>query len=493
MGDEERREAERLAREQAEGAVGGRDIAEQLAGILDRLTVAGERRDARLDAVFAGGRVRAINCRSYKMGEDWSHYVSYFRENVRASYQYQPTDARLNGACCTWIGSKLEAGPTNTAYQNLPATTKNDWALLDRELSKLYCNEEEKQNFLANPGGFKKGSQTLMEYKNELVRLVGLYQPELAGVPTEYQRQLVDRFIGGMDNPDLKKKLRFYCKRDRLNINDAYEFAVDYESTEVEEKVKEVAAAVRPSSVFAVAAAPLSGPSVNPAPIRVLERSVDPKVKAIELGLEQVRAEQAQARDNLDIFQRKVEEKFSGLGTRFDRLETLITNQQQSRPRLMLTPFPRPPQGQGMGRGGYRGPRPVAPSLTGGAGFVNNRIPGNFQPRPPGPDPRGGLSALAPMSNTQAPTADTNANPANPMPNPQTTASTPTQQGQPQLAAGGATATPAAFPHPMTDRNQSAYSYNDQWGEYLDYEAHPEGYTQQYQGTYSYYYPGDFQ
>merc|ERR1739838_256456 len=86
MGDEERREAERLAREQAERAVGGRDIAEQLAGILDRLTMAGERRDARLDA----------------------------------------------------------------------ATTKNDWALLDRELSKLYCNEEEKQNFLANPGGFKK-------------------------------------------------------------------------------------------------------------------------------------------------------------------------------------------------------------------------------------------------------------------------------------------------------------------------------------------------
>ena len=149
-----------------------------------------------------GARVRAINCRNYKRGEDWSNFAAYFRENVRATYQYADTEAdkdRLDSACCTWVGSKLEAGPTLTAYQNLAEATRTNWDALNGELAKLYCNEEEKQNFLAQPGGFKKGKLTMMEYKNELIRLVKLYQPDLKDVETEYQRQLVDRFIMGID------------------------------------------------------------------------------------------------------------------------------------------------------------------------------------------------------------------------------------------------------------------------------------------------------
>ena len=84
---------------------------------------------------------------------------------MRAAYQYQTDDARLNEACCSWIGAKLEPGPTLTAYQNLSDATKRDWDALRMELAKLYCNEEEKQSFLANVGGYKKGTKTMAQWK----------------------------------------------------------------------------------------------------------------------------------------------------------------------------------------------------------------------------------------------------------------------------------------------------------------------------------------
>ena len=64
---------------------------------------------------------------------------------MRAAYQYGPTDPGLNRACCDWLGSKLEPGPTLTAYQNLADDVKANWDRLEMELAKLYCNEEEKQ------------------------------------------------------------------------------------------------------------------------------------------------------------------------------------------------------------------------------------------------------------------------------------------------------------------------------------------------------------
>ena len=94
-------------------------------------------------------------------------------------------------------------------------------------------NEEEKQRFLANPGSFSKGSKTFLDYRNELVRLVGLYQPNLIQVSSEYQRQLVERFICGLDDSELQQKLRFHCRRDKRTIDHAYEYAVDYESSKV--------------------------------------------------------------------------------------------------------------------------------------------------------------------------------------------------------------------------------------------------------------------
>ena len=218
---------------------------------------------ARGRAPDAAGRVRAINCKSYKVGEDWSTFETYFRENVRAAFQYQTDDARLNEACCSWIGAKLEPGPTMTAYQNLPDTTKRDWDALRMELAKLYCNEVEKQSFLVNVGGYKKGTKTMMEYKNELVRLVNLYQPDLKNVPVEYQRQLVNHFIEGIDDPTLQRKLRFHCRKNNTNISEAYDYAICYESTAAETKARDMA-----FMAYTVLEVTAEGTPATPAPIQ---------------------------------------------------------------------------------------------------------------------------------------------------------------------------------------------------------------------------------
>ena len=193
----------------------------------------------RQDAALSVPRVRAINCKSYQLGQDWGQYADYFRENVRAAYGYAHGDVALDEACCSWIGSKLAAGPTMTAYEGLSDAVKGNWEQLSAELSHLYVNEEEKQGFLSDTAWFKRGTQSLIIYKNELISRVNLYQPELKRVPLEYQRQLVDRFISGLDEDRLRRKLRFHCRRNRMTIEHAYEYAVDYESAEAEAKARE--------------------------------------------------------------------------------------------------------------------------------------------------------------------------------------------------------------------------------------------------------------
>ena len=485
---------------------------------------------------LAAPRVRAINCKSFKIPDDWNNYSVYFRENIRATYGYAHGDPALNTACCSWIGSKLEAGPTLTAYESLAADIKNDWVRLNNELAILYVNEEEKQSFLANVGGFKKGSQSLLAYKNELTRLVNLYQPELHTVATEYQRQLVDRFIGGLDDPELQKKLRFHCRRDKMTIDVAFEFAVDYEATEVEEKAKELASSARAHVTAAVAKAPnfssansvgsLASSSLSSsAPMKILERSVDPKIKANEIAIEQIKAAQAKTDDSIDIMRKEMNEKMADVGKKMDQLEFLITAngsiqqgtatpQLVAQPQPLPAPAPRPYQPRMNSRPYRQQSYQHVPSLTGGPGYrVDPRVRPNWRERPVGTEITPSATTASPSVDAAAPAQPQMAilgacapmpQPITPQPIPQVMAQPMAQpqhrsaapQPAPQTMPQSMPATqfaPQSMPHPMGNAHQQAYPYQeDFWADHLDYEPTPMGYQPEPTGTH-FYYPQYFQ
>ena len=493
-----------------------------LVQILRQLTLQTDRYDRQLQNALQTPRVKIMNCKSYTIGQDWHNWAMHFRENVRATGGFGHNDPRLDQSCCSFLGAKLEPGATLNAYNNLPQPLKDNWTDVNRELARLFCNEEEKQLFLNNPGALKKGMKSFLEYKNELTRRVELYQPELSRVPVEFQRQLVNRFIEGIEDANLQRKLRFNCRRNNT-LDFAYEYAVDYEATQVEERVKEVGAVAPRRSVVAAAAAPETGrpTPVAPSPhMQILERSHDPKVKANEIAIEQLRASNAQTNDSLSILKKEVNDKFSQWDGRFDRLEDLIVGsiydkrmqsgpaqagpaqagpaqpgpaqagpaqagpaQQAYAPRPFV---PRPFQNR-LWRPQYR-PRyagnplaqqyPVTPGVTGGSGFLNNNLASMYA---------GPVQADAPQIASVA-----TENPPVMTPDGATSAASTTASGAPMAGPGvmGATA-PQYFAHPMTDAAQNTYPHDEFWGEYLDYEACPVGYANPQGGTYSY--PQNFQ
>ena len=204
-------------------------------------------------------------------------------------------------------------------------------------------NEEEKQRFLANPGSLTKGSKTFLDYRNELVRLVGLHQPNLIQVPYEYQRQLVERFICGLNDPELQQKLRFHCRRDKMTIDHAYEYAVDYESSKVVgegDLVVAAAACAHVSTLTSMAA------TKYPSRIRPPQQShlrsdamctiqTNAEVDQVErnaVAIEELRAGQVELEESFFSFQQQVEEESqefrSYVESKFDYLEALIVNRQ---------------------------------------------------------------------------------------------------------------------------------------------------------------------
>ena len=194
-------------------------------------------------------------------------------------------------------------------------------------------NEEEKQKFLGNPASFQKGTQTFLQYRNEIVRLVGLYQPGIVGVPSEYQRQLVERFICGLNDAELQRKLRFHCRRDKMTIEHAYEFAVDYESSKVKnDSVKTVAASAKVSTPTLMAAtrhphAPRS-PRQSQQQAAVCSYQVDTDIDYIQqnsAAIEELKAGQAQLEEEFSAFQQYVID-------RFDHIESLILGQATQQP-----------------------------------------------------------------------------------------------------------------------------------------------------------------
>ena len=303
---------------------------------------------------------------------------------------------------------------------------KDNWEELVEALRAAFDDDTEREVFLADVASFRRESKGLVEYKNELIRRIKLYQPDLAGVPTEFQRQAMARFIEGLDNADLKRKLRRHCKRDKLNIEEAFNYAVDSEASDIQTKIKEGETAAFSHKTFASAIIPSSGtkPKVHNIPmgdegtsVNLREMQADiqglaAKHKITEMQISELTAQSALTNDRITIIGKEVGQVAvnmakleTSLNGKLSSLETMIRAGQSSAPHPNPTPHYGGQYGgqyganryqnssNFRGRGGLSYNRPSnpqfqgqrLPSLTGGAGYINNQVqPTQFRMQGPG-------------------------------------------------------------------------------------------------------------
>ena len=109
-----------------------------MADLLVRMDASGDHR--------LSSRPKAIQCRSFSIGQSWDTFSPHFIESVRAAHGFVlPDDADdLNAECLSWVPTKLEPGPTLSAFTNLDAAQKASWPVLNESLKILFANDEEK-------------------------------------------------------------------------------------------------------------------------------------------------------------------------------------------------------------------------------------------------------------------------------------------------------------------------------------------------------------
>ena len=471
---------------------------DRLNTLLERLVTSAEERDARRPTT-THVRPKAIPSRIFKIGENWPNFSVHFQECVKAAYGYTAAAdvAALHAACLAWLPSKLEPGPTLTAYKNVAEADKATWTRLNNALKTVFSDETEREIFLADVASFKKGKRSLLEYRTELTRLMDTHQPELQGLDTEFQRQITSRFIEGLENDELKRELRKECKRDRNNLDEAYNRAVDWEAAEVQTSIREGKSAVlstegKSLSVIEKAKIPALAASNTPVPnnvsnppvIRKMQsdiESIASKQKISEMHIQELMAKNAHTADRVDTVSKEVNqmsERMMNLektvDQRFNRLEQLLTNnasQTQSRPNNVqqynAQPYTanafnnyRPYGNRGQSRGNYRGPAPqIRPSLTGGPGFADRPIRPTVN-RMQTPDPH----APAATSTSEA------------------QAGTPSATSDP---SGGNAAAAAFIEHPRADPATQCYDEAGWWSPAMQ-QLGAMGYDDTYDGAYSY-------
>ena len=295
----------------------GADVAEDaMTALLRQLVLNDTRRTT--------ARPKAISSRTFIVGQDFPNFITHFRQCVKAAYDYTlPADeVALDRACISWLPTKLEPGPTLITYESLTPATKANWTDTVDALTTSFADETEKETFLADQASFKRGDKSLVQYKNELLRLMKIYLPNLVAVPEEFQRQACTRFIDGLDDEELKRLLRRHCRRTKNNIEEAYTFTVDYESSDIQTKIRdgESSAAFGKKTLAATSASADARPKIlrrqNAAdsrqysvplmaavddPIAEEVRGLSAKHKITEMRVQELTAKSAHMNDRIDI------------------------------------------------------------------------------------------------------------------------------------------------------------------------------------------------
>ena len=376
-------------------------------------------------ARLAPPRPKAIQCRMYKLGDSWPDFATHFVECIKVAYNYTlPTDqVSLDTACASWLPSKLEPGAALVAYDALEDDVKNVWVDLVDALVRAFADDTERELFLADVASYRRGGKGLVEYKNELLRRMKLYQPGLSDVPAEFERQATSRFIEGMGDAELKKELRRHCKREKLTIDEAFKYAVDAEASELQTRIRDGEAAAFVPKSFAsaniqdqggkpagVVSRREGGSSGQFQGIQEEIKGLSAKYKISEMHIQELCAKSALTDDRITVVSKEVGQVAvnmakleSSLDNKLGKIESLLqANQSQGQsysapPAQYAAPatqyggntnyFQRQPSFRPRGlpyAGAPRQFRPQQqpqqqypshlPSLTGGAGYVNNTV-----------------------------------------------------------------------------------------------------------------------
>ena len=294
------------------------------AAILAKLVEAEERRANMLN------RPRTISCKNYVIGQNFPSFLSHFKECVKAAYGFVLTDDTVRqqfiDACLLWLPSKLEPGATAETYERRADNVKEDWDQLIIELTRAFTDDTDKEVFLAHPAAFQQKELPLLEYKHEMLRKMATYQPELDSSSLEFQRQATSRFIEGLADAKLKKKLRKYCKRDKMTVDDAYHFTIDYQTAELQTRindgeVKELGAA-----------APASASAEHNELLDSSDESADEVIES-QMGkeIQEIRVRQEETNGRIDtlckefgILAVNMKTMERGITAQLDRIETLL-------------------------------------------------------------------------------------------------------------------------------------------------------------------------
>ena len=289
----------------------------------------------------------------------------------------------------------------------------------------------------------------------------------------EFERQVVARFIEGLEDDELKKELWMHCRRGRQTIEEAYNRAVDYESSRLSSDTVEPQLA----AIEADKSMPRSVSVIRRPLVAAVEQQPDGlahKVQINTLGVARVEESVAKVSDHVVCLEKEMREGFQKFTESFQRLENMLSqsNPKDQQPQPVRPQFPTPaPNAQPLYA--FRKPfyptqpryqrayRPLGhvaglevPGMRAGPEFINRPL------------------AHIPVSTTPTPVSTAPTQVKTQLPIQAETTNSETEVTQ----AIDTVARPAIAPfHPMTDTNAMAYAayQYDHWSPYLE----PQGYT----------------
>jgi len=176
--------------------------------------------------------VKSIPCSNYTIGDDYDVWRVHYKDNVRAVFNLDTQDARLNDLYLRWISTRLSPGPTRAVYGNLDDADKASWDVLDQALSDAFVDQKDKLDFLSRLNAHRRTpGMSLRTYKDMLLQKMDKYQKELRRVPGEWQRTVLQRFREGLENPALAANLMMNCSGPGATLDQAFNVATNWENT----------------------------------------------------------------------------------------------------------------------------------------------------------------------------------------------------------------------------------------------------------------------